>query len=131
MSDTSARAKRRAFWFGSLARNGLIGFRCTIAGAGAGVDGVENAADTFPLGVNTGAAAAGFSAGGAVSGIVVRDGGVSGAPNDALSEAGRRSSGRADGERVTGALFSAAGVCVDGESFATAGVNFGENGGVR
>ena len=80
MSDTRARASRRAFWLGSLARNGLIGLRGTTAGDGAGVDGVENAADTFPplakAVVELSLVAAGDS------GIVVRDGGVNGAPND-------------------------------------------------
>ena len=33
----------------------MIGFRCTTAGPGAGVEGVENAAETFPLVVNDGA----------------------------------------------------------------------------
>jgi hypothetical protein len=78
MSDTSALARRRAFWFGSFARNGLMGFRGTDAGADAGVDGVEKAADTLPLALNAGGDA-GFGVGG--SGILVRDGGVSGAPN--------------------------------------------------
>jgi hypothetical protein len=83
MSDTSALARRRAFWFGSFARNGLIGLRCTTAGGGVGVDGVENAADTLPLAVNAGDGVAGF--GGAGSGIAPRDGGVSGAPKGALN----------------------------------------------
>jgi hypothetical protein len=84
MSDTSARANLRAFWFGSFARNGLIGLRCTAAGGGAGVDGVENAADTLLVVVRfDGVADLG---GGGGSGIEVREGGVSGAPNIALSD---------------------------------------------
>jgi hypothetical protein len=125
MSETSARASRRAFWFGSFARNGLIGLRCTTAGAGAGVDGVEKAADTFPLGVNPGAPT-GFAGG---CGMVVREGGVSGAPNDVLvATAGLESFG--PGPAFAGLGFSTV-AGVDEESFVTDGVNFGENGGVR
>jgi hypothetical protein len=92
MSETSARANRRAFWFGSFARNGLIGFRWTVAGGGAGVDGVENAADTLPLVVSgdTGVALGGSDG----SGIDVREGGVRGAPNNALSADGALSTDR-------------------------------------
>lgn len=125
MSETSARASRRAFWFGSFARNGLIGLRCTTAGAGAGVDGVEKAADTFPLGVNPGAPA-GFGGG---WGILVRDGGVRGAPKVAPAGAAAPDSNGPVPEVTGFGLSTAAGV---GEvSFTTDGVNFGENGGVR
>lgn len=82
MSETSARASRRAFWFGSFARNGLIGLRWTAAGGGAGVDGVENAADTLLVVVRFD----GVADLGGGSGIDVREGGVSGAPNIALSD---------------------------------------------
>src|SRR6186713_1863715 len=115
MSDTSARASRRAFWFGSFARNGLIGLRCTTAGAGAGVDGVENAADTFPVGVNPGAPA-GFAGG---CGIVVRDGGVSGAPNIAPVAAAGRASGAAAPEPVEDFGFSTGGAGGGDESLTT------------
>jgi hypothetical protein len=60
----------------------LIGFLCTTAGARAGVDGVDNAADTLALEVNAGGVVVPFGGAGG-SGIVGRDGGVSGAPNDA------------------------------------------------
>jgi hypothetical protein len=68
----------------------LIGFRWTIDGGAAGVDGVENAAETFALLVKAAGAedafdgdgGSGFGALGAASGIALRDGGVSGAPND-------------------------------------------------
>ena len=86
---------------------------------------MEKAADTLPLGVNP-EAPTGFGGGG---GMVVRDGGVSGAPNVApAGAAGLESDGPAPA--FAGFGFSvAAGV---GEaSFITDGVNFGENGGVR
>lgn len=126
MSETSARASRRAFWLGSFARKGLIGLRCTTAGAGAGVDGVENAADTFPVGVKPGAPA-GFAGGCA---IVAREGGVSGAPNAGppVAAAGGRASA------CWPLLLVGLGFSTDGAgdaSFTTAGVNFGEKGGVR
>jgi len=50
MSDTSARANRFAFWFGSLARNGLIGAFDGVAAvvsdraAGAAVSGLADTA---------------------------------------------------------------------------------------
>lgn len=90
MSETSARANRRAFWFGSFARNGLIGLRWTAAGPDAGVDGVENAADTLPPVVSDdGVADLGADVGGdgGGTGIDVRGGGVRGAPNVAPSAA--------------------------------------------
>lgn len=103
----------------------MIGFRCTTAGAGAGVDGVEKAADTFPLGVNPGAPA-GLGGG---CGIVVRDGGVSGAPNEApLAADGFASEGAATVAAGFGFSTAAGAGAV---SFITDGVNFGENGGVR
>ena len=71
----------------------MIGLRWTIDGgaAGVGVDGVENAAETLALVVNAAGAdegldgdgGSGFGAFGAASGMALRDGGVSGAPNDA------------------------------------------------
>lgn len=76
----------------------MIGFRCTTAGAGAGVDGVENAADTLPVAAKAGGGKAVFGAGGG-SGIVVRDGGVSGAPNDAPNPDGGFASGGSAGAR--------------------------------
>lgn len=112
MSDTRARASRRAFWFGSFARNGLIGFRCTTGVAGAGVDGVEKAADTLPPTAKAGGSDAAFG-GGDDSGIVDLDGGVSGAPNDAANS--------------VDAGFAPFG----GASFETTGECLGENGGVR
>ena len=124
MSETRARASRRAFWLGSFARNGLIGFRCTTAGAGAGVDGVEKAADTFPLGAKPGAPA-GFGGG---CGMLVRDGGVSGAPNVPVGATGFESTCPAP--EVAGFGFSTVAGAAE-ESFTTEGVNFGENGGVR
>jgi hypothetical protein len=58
----------------------------------------------------------------------VRDGGVSGAPNEApVAAAGLASGGAAAG--VAGFGFSTA--AGPGASFITDGVNFGENGGVR
>lgn len=131
MSETSARASRRAFWFGSFARNGLIGLRWTAAGAGAGVDGVENAADRLPVVVNddgvAGRGAGGGGSGGG-SGIDVRDGGVSGAPNIAPSAGVAPSAvrGTCPGVFANG-LSSGSGDC----SRWTVGVNLGENGGVR
>jgi hypothetical protein len=58
-----------------------------------GVDGVEKAAETLPLVVNAAGAdegfdgdgGSGFGALGVASGIALRDGGVSGAPNDVES----------------------------------------------
>lgn len=132
MSDTSARASRRAFWFGSLARKGLIGFRWTTAGDGAGVEGVENAADTFPLGVNAGGAACGFGVGDATGcGTTGREGGVSGAPNVAPRVAAGRSSRGGPATAEGCAFFWLEGVGAGADSLVTAGVNFGENGGVR
>jgi len=89
------------------------------------VDGVEKAADTFPVGVKPGAPV-GFGGG---CGIVVRDGGVSGAPNMALAAAGLDSGGAAP--LFPGFGFSGGFGGTDEESFTTDGVNFGENGGVR
>jgi len=115
MSDTSARASRRAFWFGSFARNGLIGLRCTTAGGGVGVDGVEKAAATLPPAAKAGGVGEPFAGGDGGSGIAVRIGGVSGAPNDA--------------DLVTAGFDSAlgGGPCSRG----TDGTLRGENGGVR
>lgn len=91
-----------------------MGFRCTIAGDRAGVDGVEKAADTLPLAANGGDAAP-FAEGG--SGMLLRDGGVSGAPNDnPPGDPGFASSGGPPG---------------DVASFATAATFRGEKGGVR
>ena len=98
MSDTSALASRRAFWFGSLARNGLIGFRGTDKGADAGVDGVEKAADTLPLALNAGGGA-GFAGGAA--GMPGCDGGVSGAPNVVWSGASDSARGPRTGSRCS------------------------------
>jgi hypothetical protein len=112
MSDTSARASRLAFGFGSFARNGLIGFRCTTGVAGAGVDGVENAADTLLPALTAGGNDVAFGVDGG-AGIVVLDGGVRGAPNDAVTS-----------DDVGFVIGGAA-------SFAIAGVCLGENGGVR
>ena len=110
MSETSARARRRAFWFGSFARNGLIGFLWTGV-AGAGVDGVENAADTLPLAPNATGGVAGLDGVGDC-GIAALGGGVSGAPNEAFnSDAGLEPCGAG--------------------SFGIAGACRGENGGVR
>lgn len=67
----------------------MIGFRWTDADADAGVDGVEKAADTLPLAVNVGGVA-GLGCGG--SGMLVREGGVSGAPN--VASIGAAASGR-------------------------------------
>ena len=69
----------------------MIGLRWTAAGAGAGVDGVENAADKLPVvvkddGVAGRGAGAGVGVGVGGSAIDVRGGGVSGAPNIALSD---------------------------------------------
>ena len=86
---------------------------------------MENAADTLPLGVNPGAPA-GFGVG---CGMLVRDGGVSGAPKVAPVAA--------DGLESEGPVpvFAARGFSVvagvGADSFITDGVNFGENGGVR
>jgi len=82
---------------------------------------VEKAADTFPLGVKPGAPV-GFAGGG---GMVVRDGGVSGAPNVAPGDAAGLES--IDPAGFGFSVFAGAGA----ESFTTDGVNFGENGGVR
>ena len=102
----------------------MIGFRWTEAGADAGVDGVENAADTLPLAVNAGG---GVGLGGGSSGMLVREGGVSGAPNAA--SIGATASGRdvLPGSRGSPWLPAAG----PGGSPGTCGVNRGENGGVR
>ena len=84
---------------------------------------MEKAADTFPLGVNPGAPVG--LAGGCV--IVVRDGGVSGAPNDAPVAAAGFESGEPAFEGFGFSTVAGAGA----DSFTTDGVNFGENGGVR
>lgn len=127
MSETSARARRRAFWFGSFARNGLIGFLCTTAGARAGVDGVDNAADTLAVVVNAGGVAVPVGGAGG-SGIADRGGGVRGAPNDAAIGDGAFLSGA--GARVPdGAVRSEA--TRGGSSLRIAGACLGENGGVR
>ena len=125
MSETSARASRRAFWLGSFARKGLIGLRCTTAGAGAGVDGVEKAADTFPLGANPGDPV-GFAGD---CGILVRDGGVSGAPN--VAPVGATGFESSDAAPEFGAFGFSTVAGTGEESFTTDGVNLGENGGVR
>ena len=72
----------------------MIGLRWTAAGGGAGVDGVEKAADRFPL-LLSGDGEEGLGVG--ASGIVGRDGGVSGAPNMASSVDGITGSGRGGG----------------------------------
>lgn len=89
----------------------MIGFLCTTGDAGAGVDGVENAADTLPLTPNAGGVDAGFDGVGDGE-IVGLDGGVSGAPNEAFdSDAGLEPFGAG--------------------SFGIAGSCRGEKGGVR
>jgi hypothetical protein len=110
----------------------LIGFRCTTAGGGAGVDGVEKAAETLPVGVNAGGAAWGFGVGVAAgAGIAGRDGGVSGAPKAVPRVAPGCSSRGAAATVGGGALFWLDGVGAGAESRPMVGVNFGENGGVR
>ena len=110
MSDTSARASRRAFWFGSFARNGLMGLRWMAAGGGAGVDGVEKAADTLALDVNGDGVAGRGGGGSGGSGIDTRDGGVSGAPKFAprLAAVGSADRGVA---AVRGVSFAGGGDC--------------------
>lgn len=106
----------------------MIGLRWTAAGAGAGVDGVENAADRLPLVVSDVGVAgrdAGAGAVGGCSGMDVRDGGVSGAPKVALSDVSPSARGACPGVAV--GFSSGSGDC----SRCTAGVNLGENGGVR
>jgi hypothetical protein len=85
---------------------------------------VENAADTLPPTLR-GDGDEGL--GGSASGMVVRDGGVSGAPNIASNVDGMAGSGR---RGVIGALagFSSGAA---GGSLLMVGVNLGENGGVR
>src|SRR5688572_25314334 len=66
MSETSARASRFAFWFGSLARNGLIGARL------AGAPGVEPPAAAEPPAGPAGAPAGRDGAGTAGAGAPAR-----------------------------------------------------------
>lgn len=75
-----------------------MGLRWTAAGPEAGVDGVENAAETLPPVLSDdGVADLGAEGGGgdaAGSGIDVRDGGVRGAPNVAPRAEGASSVAR-------------------------------------
>lgn len=98
----------------------MIGLRGTTAGDGAGVEGVENAADTLLLALND-VAATGDLGAGTDSGTEVRDGGVSGAPKAAPMPGARRVFASSDPPPVGGAAVSRA----------TPVVNFGEKGGVR
>jgi hypothetical protein len=100
----------------------LIGLRCTTAGV-AGVEGVENAADTLPPVANAGVDE--LLVVDAGSGMLVRDGGVRGAPND-IDRAGVRLRGAAEGDSGFASGTSERGI----ESFGTAGELRGENGGV-
>lgn len=88
-----------------------MGFLCTTAGAGAGVDGVENAAETLPPVAKAGGGVNVFEGGGG-SGIAVREGGVKGAPNDAPNaEAGFTSGARVGVRPPVGAGRSGATGC--------------------
>jgi len=107
----------------------LIGLRCTTAGEGAGVDGVENAADTFPLAVNAGGDDAFGGEGG--SGMLLRDGGVRGAPNVAAGVGDELVSARGVGNRPLDAAAVSVPAGFVASAFGTCGENFGENGGVR
>src|SRR5580704_15943629 len=62
MSETSARASRFAFWFGSFARNGLIGFRSAGAGVVAATTGI--AGDVTAIDATDGGVGGGRSPGG-------------------------------------------------------------------
>src|SRR5271156_4959472 len=103
MSDTSARARRLAFWFGSFARKGLIGRRsCGAAPGTGGIDGTVTALGDTPGGVGArgfpvspvGAAATGggascVGAGAAGRGAAVGAGALGGAGRTGGAAAGR------------------------------------------
>lgn len=101
----------------------MIGFRGTDAGGDAGVEGVEKAAETSLLVLNvTGDGDFGGS------GMLVREGGVRGAPNVVSSGGIASGSGRA----VSGAASPPPAATVEGVGAAgIGGVKRGENGGVR
>src|SRR4051794_39561565 len=73
MSDTSARASRFAFAFGSLARKGLIGGRAVVGVPGAPADGVAEGAAGAATG---GGGAGGGTTGAAARGVAGRGGGA-------------------------------------------------------
>src|ERR1700722_12341563 len=83
MSETSARASRFAFWFGSFARNGLIGFRSAGAGVVAATTGI--AGDVTAIDATDGGVGGGRSPGG-----MMMDGADANAPGAAGAAPGIR-----------------------------------------
>src|ERR1700735_5624004 len=83
MSETSARASRFAFWFGSFARNGLIGFRSAgagVVGVTTGIAGDVTAIDATDGGVGGGRSPGGMTDGAAAPALVPMAGAPAAAP---------------------------------------------------
>ena len=80
MSDTSARANRFAFAFGSFARKGLIGGRAGVAEPAAGVLALGVAGVVTGAGCGLDAAGVGRTAGVEVGGVAGRGAGTDRAP---------------------------------------------------